>query len=118
MSIDPNTLTLIQLSPAHEGACQAFMQDFLAAGESEYGWMDEYLAHQPFSEYLNYLEACERGVYKPEIYVPQSTFFLASPQGELLGTTRLRHHLNPGLEVVGGHIGYAVRPSARRQGYA
>lgn len=35
-----------------------------------------------------------------------------------LGAIDLRHYLNPILLEVGGHIGYSIRPSARRQGLA
>lgn len=35
-----------------------------------------------------------------------------------LGAIQLRHHLNDFLLEVGGHIGYGIRPSARRRGYA
>lgn len=35
-----------------------------------------------------------------------------------LGRVSIRHALNDRLREVGGHIGYAVRPSARRQGHA
>ncbi|MEU9172827.1 GNAT family N-acetyltransferase [Streptomyces sp. NPDC048420] len=35
-----------------------------------------------------------------------------------LGRLSIRHRLNPYLLELGGHIGYAVRPGARRQGHA
>lgn len=114
----PDDRFLIQLAPAHAAACQAFMMEFITAGESEYGWLNEYLESPSFSAYLDYLDLCAMGEYKPEIYVPQTTFFLSSPGGRLLGISRLRHRLNPSLEIEGGHIGYAVRPSVRRQGCA
>jgi predicted acetyltransferase len=37
---------------------------------------------------------------------------------EFLGSISVRHSLTPMLEQWGGHIGYAVRPSARGQGHA
>jgi predicted acetyltransferase len=37
---------------------------------------------------------------------------------EFLGSISVRHSLTPMLEQWGGHIGYAVRPSARGRGYA
>jgi predicted acetyltransferase len=37
---------------------------------------------------------------------------------EFLGSLGVRHELNATLEVVGGHVGYAVRPSARGHGHA
>lgn len=118
MSFTLDELTLITLTPAHETSCRNFMQEFRAAGENHYGWLNEYLECGSFRGYLDFTETCARGEYQPEIYVPQSTFFLSDSHGMLLGITRLRHHLNPSLEIEGGHIGYAVRPSARRQGCA
>jgi len=35
-----------------------------------------------------------------------------------VGMTNLRHHLNDYLLAYGGHIGYSVRPSERKNGYA
>lgn len=35
-----------------------------------------------------------------------------------MGRVSIRHHLNPALRLVGGHIGYSVRPGFRRNGYA
>jgi predicted acetyltransferase len=37
---------------------------------------------------------------------------------DVVGRISLRHELTAWLRQVGGHIGYAVRPSARRRGYA
>ncbi len=37
---------------------------------------------------------------------------------EYLGRLSVRHALNDWLRQVGGHIGYEVRPTARRQGHA
>jgi predicted acetyltransferase len=37
---------------------------------------------------------------------------------EVVGRISLRHELTPWLREVGGHVGYGVRPSARRRGHA
>ncbi|SDR86223.1 GNAT family N-acetyltransferase [Microlunatus soli] len=37
---------------------------------------------------------------------------------EVVGFIALRHELNDFLSEVGGHVGYAVRPSRRREGFA
>ena len=37
---------------------------------------------------------------------------------EYLGRIAVRHRLTPHLRDTGGHIGYDVRPSARRRGHA
>jgi predicted acetyltransferase len=49
--------------------------------------------------------------------VPQTTLWWARGP-EYAGRLDIRHRLTPALLEVGGHIGYAVRPSARRQGHA
>ena len=38
--------------------------------------------------------------------------------GRLVGMIQVRHYLNEYLRSFGGHIGYSVRPSERRRGYA
>jgi predicted acetyltransferase len=37
---------------------------------------------------------------------------------QYLGRLTIRHRLTPSLLDVGGHIGYDIRPSARRRGHA
>lgn len=52
--------------------------------------------------------------------VAETRFFLVAHEADALtviGMSTLRHTLTPLLEDVGGHIGYRIRPSARRQGY-
>lgn len=54
---------------------------------------------------------------RPTGYVPATTFWWAEGT-EFLGRIQIRHRLTERLRNVGGHIGYDVRPSARRQGHA
>jgi predicted acetyltransferase len=48
--------------------------------------------------------------------VPSSEFWLID-DNEFIGRLSLRHELNEFLLKMGGHIGYEIRPSKRRQGY-
>lgn len=50
----------------------------------------------------------------------QATQFLTvrESDGMLVGMVNVRHYFNEYLEQFGGHIGYSVRPSERRKGYA
>lgn len=50
-------------------------------------------------------------------FVPATTYF-ALMDGEVVGTLQIRHKLNDYLLNQGGHIGYGVAPSKRRQGIA
>ena len=70
-----------------------------------------------FPSFLARLAACARGEGLPPGFVPHSTYWLVS-DGVVLGVANLRHTLTDALRREGGHIGYGVRPSARRRGFA
>ena len=55
--------------------------------------------------------------YKPDL-VDQSTFVLVDENNHIYGGTNIRHELNENLLKHGGNIGYLVRPSERKKGYA
>jgi predicted acetyltransferase len=54
---------------------------------------------------------------RPEGFVPCTTLWWVDGD-EYLGRIAIRHRLTESLRVLGGHIGYDVRPSARRRGHA
>lgn len=54
---------------------------------------------------------------RPPGYVPCTTWWWTDDD-RYLGRIALRHRLTPFLLEVGGHVGYDVRPSARRNGHA
>jgi len=75
-------------------------------------------ATEPFSALLRELDACSRGEGIPANFVPHSTFWLVRDGAEVVGVSNLRHRLTDALRHEGGNIGYGVRPSARRNGFA
>jgi predicted acetyltransferase len=51
--------------------------------------------------------------------VPASTYFaIRIDDNKIVGMINIRHKLNNKLIKKGGHIGYGVRPTERRKGYA
>jgi predicted acetyltransferase len=70
-----------------------------------------------FDALLAKCEADARGEGLAEGFVPHTTFWLVSGGHEIVGVSNLRHRLNAKLLREGGHIGYGIRPSARRKGY-
>lgn len=54
----------------------------------------------------------------PAHYVTAEQYLLVNEKKRILGMIQLRHELNDYLLEIGGHIGYSVRPSERRKGYA
>ena len=50
---------------------------------------------------------------------PGKTFLLIRENdNKIIGMINIRHHLNKELLEFGGHIGYSIRPTERRKGYA
>ena len=55
----------------------------------------------------------------PEGLVQATQFlYVRSSDCRVVGMIQVRHYFNEYLEKYAGHIGYSVRPSERRQGYA
>ena len=78
------------------------------------------LWHEPegFATYVEGLVAqSEEDAPRPPGYVPSTTLWWVEGD-EFLGRISIRHRLTPHLLEVGGHIGYDIRPSARRRGHA
>ncbi|MGD9530300.1 GNAT family N-acetyltransferase [Pseudonocardia sp.] len=68
--------------------------------------------------FARYLDVLRRDVEDPEPgRVPQTTLWWCDGDA-FLGRLSIRHRLTPALRRHGGHIGYDVRPSARRRGHA
>ena len=71
-----------------------------------------------FEEFCSYTIALgDAGTPRPAGWVT-GTYLWMVDDDTVVGRISLRHALTPWLLEVGGHIGYAVRPSARRHGHA
>lgn len=104
------------------------MAEFHAEGQ---GWPDDksteghYLRAYRFNPsppaFAAYVEAVRADARpdapRPEGHVPVTTLWYVE-NSTYLGRLIIRHALTPHLLEWGGHIGYNVRPSARRQGHA
>ena len=79
---------------------------------------DDLDAADAFASYVDALHAAALPeTPRPPDYVPATTYWYVEGD-EYLGTLQIRHELTPLLRTVGGHIGYEVRPAARRRGHA
>lgn len=70
-----------------------------------------------FDRLLADLRKYEPGNTLPDGFVYSEYWWLVKDD-QYLGRVSIRHSLNQMLREFGGHIGYEVRPSARRQGHA
>ena len=75
-------------------------------GGSDYAtWLEEARAIQD-------IETC------PPHLVPADTYFLIDENEKIVGAINIRRELNDYLYKFGGNIGYGIRPSERKKGYA
>jgi predicted acetyltransferase len=92
----------------------------VAEFRSEQPPWDFALGYEPdetFERYVRKQEDWARGARLPAGFVPAG-FFVGVVAGEVVGRVSIRFRLNEFLSKLGGHIGYGVRASRRRRGYA
>ena len=72
------------------------------------------------SDFEKFIDALKRASVKADKgFVRHSTFWMLSESGDkIIGVSNVRHYLNENLLKEGGHIGFGIRPSYRRKGYA
>ena len=68
-----------------------------------------------FPALVSRLKGLSNGEGLPAGWVPISVFWQILGH-EVVGVANVRHGLSDELRVFGGHIGYTIRPSRRRQG--
>ncbi len=128
---------MVELAAPHARFHRSFLRaadEFIAAGEPAHAGIlvwpaDEHFPGVRFTrEGLESLDEFQRLVDlrlaealpecpRPTGWVPCTHLWMADGD-EYLGAVSLRHSLDHPVLRRGGHIGYSVRPSARRRGHA
>lgn len=105
----------------YEAEARAYLQEFLDC-HSEIngaGGLDRFLKNSTYEAWLEKLLADLDIANIPAGRVPAWTYFyVRENDGKIVGTIHIRSALNDFLRREGGHIGYSVRPTERRKGYA
>lgn len=71
-----------------------------------------------FGLMIEKLEGYSKGVGLENGFVESSTYWMINKSNRIVGVIDIRHRLNDHLLFRGGHIGYGIRPSERKKGYA
>jgi predicted acetyltransferase len=112
-------MTKLELIPpdlAYQESFLAAVQEYQAEDLPNYRQLDIEQLRSDFSSYVEQIKNEAKGINLPEGHVPHTLLWLVDGD-EYIGRVDIRHELNDFLQREGGHIGYDVRPSKRRQGY-
>lgn len=82
------------------------------------GALDSYLEKSTCDEWLKKVASDIDLANVPDDRAPAYTYFYADDAGRIVGMINIRLQLNDFLLKEGGHIGYCIRPTERKKGYA
>lgn len=112
-------IQLLLMRPTREYAeeIDAYREEFLASGDSMDGCGS--LRRHCAEEWLEYNKILSKPETCPSNRVVSTQFICVRERDQkIVGMLQVRHYFNEYLEKYAGHIGYSVRPSERRKGYA
>ena len=112
-------IELIIPEKAHTAKADALKREFFEHGENVIHGSGLY-DQMEYDQWLTFTEKNRNAKVEETAWAPSTTFFaVRKSDSELVGMIDVRHHiLHPYLRDYAGHIGYAVRPSKRKKGYA
>ena len=92
-----------------------YRQEHINHGETHIHGSGSFLQAKDYESWLEKITSAKTA--SKTGWVDCSTYFVMLGD-RIIGTTQIRHTLNDALRHDGGNIGYGVRPSERRRGYA
>ncbi len=96
----------------------SFREEFLQDGSSMDGCYNLRGLKNP-NDWIKYCDDCSKMETVPAHWVVSTQFiYVRECDDRIVGMIQIRHYFNEFLEKYGGHIGYCVRPSERKKGYA
>ncbi|WP_312372957.1 GNAT family N-acetyltransferase [Lachnoclostridium sp.] len=116
-----NEILLIKPTMDYANDIQKFRQELLDNNDTD-SFAGCYNLRECLSvkEWIKTIEMMENDELCPKDRVPSNIYIAVRiSDNKIVGVIDFRHHINhPILSEWGGHIGYSVRPSERKKGYA
>jgi predicted acetyltransferase len=112
-----NNVILIEPSSQYKDEYLDMVFEWKSSGEKLIPWVLRFDSTN-FQSMIEELTRLRSDTNLEENKVNSSTFWLANQDRKLIGVVNIRHKLNDNLLHIGGHIGYGIRPSERKKGYA
>ncbi|NFG24725.1 GNAT family N-acetyltransferase [Clostridium botulinum] len=111
-------MKLITLTSSYKTEWESLISEFEENGEKLIPLAMKGHANT-FEEFLIEAYKNSKGIDLPDGIVPSDIYFLVDDNSKyLIGAIDIRHYLNEYLLKYGGNIGYGIRPSERKKGYA
>ncbi|NFN95750.1 GNAT family N-acetyltransferase [Clostridium botulinum] len=111
-------MKLITLASSYKTEWESLISEFEENGEKLIPLAMKGHANT-FEEFLIEAYKNSKGIDLPDGIVPSDIYFLVDDNSKyLIGAIDIRHYLNEYLLKYGGNIGYGIRPSERKKGYA
>ena len=101
-----------------KNAAQEFKQEFYTAGERTINGGYKFdVDRYSYEEWLQILASNQSTETADPRFGTSETYFAVNEDSVIVGIVSFRHELTE-FYANAGHVGYSVRPSARRSGYA
>lgn len=118
IKIDAGDFFLVEPNEVYAEQIREYRQDFLDTDSS----MDGCGSLRRYEDPIAYISKCKKYL-NPETLpdgavIATQFLYVRKVDMRLVGMIQIRHYFNDYLSKYGGHIGYSVRPSERRKGYA
>ena len=110
-------LILVNPSKILEEKILEYKQEYLDFEETNINGSCGLVHYSDFDEWLEIVLSIKKDKLRNNVHA--STFFsVRKSDNRIIGTIQLRHFLTDELEKYGGQIGYGIRPTERKKGYA